>query len=285
MTRTILVCFCILCYQYSGAQNPKLPGDISTEMDLFENKIIAGQKIKRIRAEYSYKYDLQTIINDKKEVTYFFNEKGFIERKIEQMHYHNNSDSITSEYYYDTINQVTTYVKTEVKNHTVMLMDMMNDHHYKVSFYLIPKPLKWNENIDKKFLVWSDSIYMNGRKSHYFNQHGMNYKNYLMERSEDNHVESISVYSKDGRLSKKVSYAFNDNGELDSIDEKNLNPYMYDWKKAFKYDNGVFSEERFYKEGIQQYLRKITYQDNGLPELDIKRNDITKKMTIIQYKY
>lgn len=286
MIKAIFFFLCTLFFQNTFAQNPKLPGEMDLGMDVFDADIIAENKIKRIHAEYSFKYDLQTIKDDKKEVTYLFNEKGQISKKIEQRHYHNKEDSITFEYYYDKFGQVTTYVKTESKNHTVMLLDKWDSvTAFKVSLYLIPKSMKWNDHVNFEFLIWSDSVYINGLKFQYYNQHGLNYKNMMHAPSSPSKEESLSIYSQDGRLRRKLIYDFAENGELKSIDEKNLNRFLFDWGKTFEYDQGIFIEERFYKEGVQQYIRKITYKDNGLPELDIQRNDITKKMTIIEFEY
>ena len=99
-----------------------------------------------------------------------------------------------------------------------MLLDMFNTSGYKVTLYLIPKKLKWNEHVDSEFLVWSDSIYKDGLKYHYYNQNAVNYKNVMYNLSKTEQIESLSVYSKDGRLSNKVSYDFEENGDLHSVD-------------------------------------------------------------------
>lgn len=284
MIKALLFYFCLIAAQHVIAQNPRLPGEMSLELDVFDPHIIVQNKIKTIHAEYAYKYDLQVIRDDKKEITYYFNERGKISRKIEQRHYHNKEDSIIFEYYYDKQGQVSTYVKTESKNHTVMLLDE-GDTHYKISLYLIPKALKWNVHVNSEYMIWSDSVFNKDFKKQYYNQHDVHYKNLTHYRDPVTKSESLSIYSKDGRLQRKVSYSLEENGDLKSIEEKNTNPYLFDWKKTFEYDEGVFVEERYYKEEVQQHLRKITYKDNGLPELDIQRNDITKKMTIIEFEY
>ena len=60
---------------------------------------------------------------------------------------------------------------------------------------------------------------------------------------------------------------------------------MYSWSREFEHNENGLAVERYYKEGELEYVRKISYLKNGLPELDIKRNEHTGKMTIYKITY
>ncbi len=72
--------------------------------------------------------------------------------------------------------------------------------------------------------------------------------------------------------------------DQDSISFNN-NPLMFNWKKEFKYDEVGLTDIQYYKDDHLEYKRKITYNSEGLIELDLKRNESNKKMTILQFKY
>ena len=78
---------------------------------------------------------------------------------------------------------------------------------------------------------------------------------------------------------------FNENGDVKSVEEINMNQFLFNWKKEFKYERGKLKEERYFKDGTLKYYRKISYLTNDLPELDIRRDDQTKKMTIVKFVY
>ena len=97
---------------------------------------------------------------------------------------------------------------------------------------------------------------------------------------------SNSTYDQSGKISSHHKYSYDENDRIISIEENNMNPYLFNWKKTFEYDEfGRLIRSDYFKDEVLLRFRKITYLPNGLPELDITRIELEKKLIITQYKY
>ena len=258
--------------------------DPSENESIFNPDIIKSEGIKSATAHFSIKYDLEKIRKTNKRSIYLFDERGFVKKMIDIFPRRNSEDSTVTIFFRNKEGLITTKVKTDNRITQVELLEYEEDKLVKHFFYQMGRTSKWNENLYNKFIIWADSLVDNDFGIGVYNRWDIMYKSYQLDRDENHNIIRFATYSRTKQLQQEKIFLYSDN-RLVEISEENRNKYMFNWKKTFSYENGSINEIKYFKKGELQYVRKLHYKSDGLIELDLKRNEETKKMTIVKFEY
>ncbi len=257
--------------------------DMSKKDLLFDKELISKHKVKGAVFEVSYKYDMDIIKDSKNEVYYHFDDNGNIADRIVISPFRKRRDSVVNIYIRDEKERISVQV---VHDPLYTYVDLYKYDEGKISKhenYQMKRTQQWNENIYDEKLMWSDSIHYGETYIEVYNRFGTKYKNHKIEKTSGK-VTTIKSYDRRGKWEKTTELNYSGN-DLISIDEKYSSNLMYPWRKEFTYNEYGLVEEKYYKEGELEYTRKISYREDGLPELDLKRNEHTGKMSIHKITY
>ena len=251
---------------------------------IFDQNILESLGIKRAHINISYKYDLESIKSSNRSILYEFDENAKLKRKIVIRPFRKRRDSTIIIFFRNDVGEIETQVRHDPKYTYVDLMEYSDGKMIKHQNYQMKRNLNWNENIYPEKLMWSDSLAYQDNGIEVYNQFGTKYKRSKLIWNEKGNIIEVKSYDRGGKWQKTIHYKHKEN-LLISIEEENGNKLMYDWKKEFKYNDFGLSEEKYYKNGILEYIRKISYSKNGLPELDLIRNEVTGKMSISEIMF
>ena len=284
--RFILVTlFFCLGLSTNKAQIPDNPSLETQWVDLFPKKLVQDHGIKSIRATYAIKYDRQKMHFTNRELRYYFDEKARLIKMVELNIYGNRLDSVVDQYFYEGKHYLSTQLHSDAQSNTVYKIEREGNSTIS-SAYLIPKDLTWNVNLNSTFLLWSDSIRNEQNRVTYYNRYKKPYKYYVEEPSDNRAILKISEYFQGGKINSIQTLKIKDDKVVTSIEEKNFNKLLFNWKREYFYDdNYLLLQEQYFKKGMLASLRKISYGSDGLPEVDITRDEATTRMTIVQYTY
>ena len=213
-----------------------------------------------------------------------FDPIGNVKTKIEINPFKDRQDSIITQFIRNKTGQIAMKVKTDPRYTYVELMEYNDNQLIGHEYYQMNKTSNWNENLYDDKMMWSDSIYYSEDRIKVYNRYKKNYRKHHIKTNENNQIIQNSQYDQSGRWLKTISYSYSEN-VLIAMEEANSNPLMFNWKKEFIYDEKGLIDVHYNKDDHLEYKRKITYNSKGLIELDLKRNELNKKMTILQFKY
>lgn len=269
--------FSILFVQSSKAQN--LFDDPSEEINLFNPSAIKDLNIRRATIEISFKYDLDIIHPTNEIIIYEFDKEGFISSTLEINPFRHRKDTIETLFYRNSNKEISTKVKHDPKYTYVELYKYSEGKVDKIENYQMSKTDNWYELLYPDKLMWSDSMSFEYQELKVFNQFGTLYKRFRFETNEDGRFTEIKMYNRQGKWqsSTELSYVL---GKLTDINVKYNGDLMFDSRKELMYGQFGLTEEKYYKDNSLEFIRKISYNAVGLPELDITRNEKSKKMTI-----
>ena len=251
---------------------------------MFNPEIIRKEGIRSVTASYSIKYDLEKIRKTRKRFIYYFNDAGYVNKVIEIYPNRSSEDSVVTWYYRQKDGLISTKVRTDNRITQVELMEYDDDDLVKHYFYQMGRTSNWNDNLYSKYIIWADSLVKNDFGIGVYNRWDVMYKSYQIDKNEDQNITRFATYSRSKQLQQERNYVYS-GSRLIEISEENRNKYMFNWKKIFTYSVNGIEEIKYFKKDELSYLRKIHYLDNGLLELDLKRNESTKKMTIVKFTY
>lgn len=285
--RSLIIIFLFLSMGLAGqVQYVHHSGEAILDVNLISVEQVKRHRIQRILASFSYKYDKDVIHQTNREVIHVFDSSGLATETCELNHFRKRLDSAIDHYYYMKNCYLTTHVHTDAQGSMVYTFEDMSDH-FRFSAYLVPLKLEWNENLSRDFLLWSDSVINEGSDKYVsYNEFGKPYK-YLVERhNKFGQLTGIDLYQQGGRLICAYDYDIDSGDIIQSIEARPNNSMMFGWRKEFTYDtDNRLSEVRYFKEGKLESFRRISYSEDGLPEIDITRNELTTKMDIVRYEY
>jgi hypothetical protein len=265
-------------------QSQEIVSDPSEIINLFNPERIKSSNISEVRADYSFKYDTKVIVQTKRYAIYEFNDHGFVKSITEIKKVRGRLDSVITYLYWNGNREVSTKVVIDNWFTQIEMFEYEDERLSRHSFYQMKKRPDWNEHLSNKKLMWSDSIWYEDNYVVHCNRWGVNYKRYYLKKDDDGQIISISEYDRAKKLVQTMNYTYDDY-HLVQIEQINTMKYMFDWKQEFSYNSDLVSEEKYYKDNRLEYVRRISYLENGLPELDLKRNERTKKMFIVQFEY
>lgn len=258
--------------------------DPSQVRQILNREKITSNFIKKVIITSSVKFDNEIIRPGIQDIIYEFDETGNTKVIVDINRYKNRTDSVVTYFYRNTKNEVITKVIHDAKFTTVEIMDYINGKMIKVENYLISKTSNWHEFIYSDKLMWSDSIVYTEKGMDVYNQFKTLYRSHILFKNSQGQIIQEKIYAKNRKLDKSIYYEYKDK-QIMSIKVEHNGDLMFDWKKNFFYGEQGLIEEHYYKNGALEYKRKISYLSNGLPELDLLRNERTGKMTIYKLEY
>ena len=258
--------------------------DPSQLSQILDPQKVKSSQFKKVIITGSVKFDNNIIRPGIQDFIFEFDEAGNPKVIVEINKYKSRIDSITTIHYRNAKNQLITKVIQDVKFTSVEMMDYRNDSLMKLENYLLSKTANWYEFIYDDKLMWSDSIFYTETGMEVYNQFKTLYRSHALLRSPEGQIIKEKIYAKNGKLEKSIQYEYK-SGQISLIKVEHNSDLMFDWQKNFFYGEYGITEEHYFKKGSLEYIRKISYLFNGLPELDIMRNEKTGKMIINKFEY
>jgi len=258
--------------------------DPSESTQLFDPDLMVVNGIISVKVKIAFKYDLESIHQTGEIILFEFDQNGYVKIKTEINPFKDRQDSIITQYFRKKSGKLIMKVKTDPRYTYVEIFEYNNHQLIGHEYYQMNKTRNWNENLYDKNLMWSDSIHYDEGEINVFNRYGKNYRNHRIKRNENDKIIRNSVYDQSGRWLKTISFSYREN-ILESMEEVNNNRLMFNWKKEFKYNKNGLSDVYYFKNNRLEYKRKLSYNSEGLIEIDLKRNESNKKMTILQFDY
>ena len=277
---TLLILLIFLNQSVLGQFNQD-PSDIAF---IFNPEVIKKEGIHSSTATYSIKYDLEKIRKTSKRFIYYFNNEGFVNKVIEIYPNRSSEDSVVTLYYRNQDGLITTTVRTDNRITQVELMEYEDHELKKHYFYQMGRTSNWNDNLYDKYIIWADSLVKNDFGIGVYNRWNVMYKSYQIDKNSDRKITRFATYSRSKQFQQERLYTY-EGKNLVKISEENRNKYMFNWSMTFQYSNYGMEEIKYFKKDELNYVRKIHYKSNGLIELDLKRHELTKKMTIVEFTY
>lgn len=193
-------------------------------------------------------------------------------------------DTVTAEFFRNKEGLLSAVARTDLAYTTVLLTSYIEGRLSRQQYYQLRSTGDWNEKLTDENMIWSDSASWKGDRAGIYNQYDFLYKTIVVTRGPGGEIVSELHYEPDGKLISTFKFTW-DGGRLTSAEEVAARPGSFGWRKEFSYGKEGLSEVRYYKSGELQYTRRITYNQYGLPELDLNRNEKTGRMTIARYEY
>lgn len=234
----------------------------------------------------SFKYDREVIKPSNEEVHIEFDKNGRITKIIEINPFRHRKDSIITQFYRNSDGRPNTIVKHDPRYTYVELVTYNNGgREVKRENYQMHKSLKWEENLYPGKLMWADSLAYVERGIEVYNKFETRYKTFSQQKDAHGQVIEEKEYNRSKNLVRTRNFEYYQ-GAIHKIKEDNIGDLFFDWAKHIEYDELLrIKEIQYYKQGELNYVRRITYLENGLPELDLIRYNSTGKMNILKITY
>lgn len=284
MRNSVLLLIIFIWFTIRGVKCQSLVEDPSQLSQILNREKIKSAFIKKIIIRTSVKFDNDIIRPGIQDIIYEFDEAGNPKVIFEINRYKSRTDSIITSFYRNSENKIITKVTHDAKFTSVEIMDYINEKMVKVENYLISKASNWHEFIYDDKLMWSDSMVYTETGIDVYNQFKTLYRRHILLKNSSGQIIQEKIYGRNGKLEKRIEYEYK-SGQITSIKVEHHNELMFDWQKDFFYGEHGLTEEHYYKNRALEYKRKISYLSNGIPELDLLRNERTGKMIIQKLEY
>ena len=256
-----------------------------SDINLFQTELAYKAGVTIARADISIKYDNNPIRKINHYKVYDFGQ-GKLVGTTEVKEYRTRTDSIEESYHRDGNDQIIFIVEKKLGTTSVKHREFSDSRLLSISNYQFKNTKDWHDNLSPKTMIWQENLTYSDSKISVSNQYAVIQKEIILEKDSNEKIVSNSTYNSSGKVSSHHYYKYNGAGLMTSAEEKNFNKYLFDWKKTFEYDDqNRLIRVDYFKEGKLLWFRKITYAKNGLPELDITRNEEIGKLEIRQFKY